>query len=141
MMQTIGLTQPREAVSGARWHELEERQVVFRKRIKTRLQISLERIRIDMSGLLGKTLLEALIGHGLSDRSLALSVSRLCSNGIFYCFDTEDLNEWVASIELKNDGKHLISARGANKNIDAIPWDKVEIHSRYDLFEKLLKDV
>lgn len=60
MMQTIGLTQPREAVSGARWHELEERQVVFRKRKELTMAEALTRQGVDVSVDPGAILLAGL---------------------------------------------------------------------------------
>lgn len=56
----------------------------------------------------------------------------------FYRFDTEDLEEWVGDVELRNDGKVRVSTRGIDKNGNVPPWEHIEIYSNHDLFGKPL---
>ena len=122
---------------------------MFRKRVKTKLQISLERAGVDLSGSLGNTLIEALIGHGLSDYSLIgkrIETEDIDNN--YYNFWVEDSSLWVGSIKLGVSGQCQISTRSADSaNRDEHPpkWDNTRIYSRYDplydLFRKPLNDV
>ena len=113
---------------------------MFRKRVKTKLEISLENAGVDLSMPLGSTLMEALIAHGLSDYSLVLDDGSKSWDGSrsLYYFDTEDLEEWVGDVELKNNGKGRVSTRGIDKNGNALPWEHIEIYSNHDLFGKPL---
>ena len=140
MMQTIGLAWLREAASGLDGMNWKRGKAVFRKRVKTKLETSLENAGVDLSTSLGSTLMEALISHGLSDYSLVLDDEFKFWDGSrsLYRFDTEDLEEWVGDVELKNDGKVRVSTRGIDKNGNALPWEHIEIYSNHDLFGKPL---
>ncbi len=125
------------ALDGMNW---KRGKAVFRKRVKTRLQISLERAGVDLSMPLGRATLDAMVHNGLSNYSLLL-ITDEDSGGFEYSFYAGPSELYVCNVGQSFNGWCEFYVRSANEAINRLEWNYGKMHSQYDLFGRPLKDV